>query len=77
MALGVGIAATIGGKKSSENSFGLVALCSVGPILAVLILSLVNGGDISAPNVEDYLIADNILLASLKTLATTTNFGRL
>ena len=72
MALGVGIAATIGGKKSSENSFGLVALCSVGPILAVLILSLVNGGDISAPNVEDYLIADNILLASLKTLVNTT-----
>jgi hypothetical protein len=72
MALGVGIAAIIGGKKSSENSFGLVALCSVGPILAVLILSLVNGGDISAPNVEDYLIADNILLASLKTLVNTT-----
>ena len=29
MALGVGIATTIGGKNSSENSFGLVALCSV------------------------------------------------
>ena len=72
MALGVGIAATIGGKKASENSFGLVALCSVGPILAVLILSLVKGGDISAPNVNDYLIADNVLLESLKTLATTT-----
>lgn len=72
MALGVGIAATIGGKKASENSFGLVALCSVGPILAVLILSLVNGGDISAPNIDDYLIADNVFLASLKTLATTT-----
>ena len=40
MALGVGIATTIGGKDSSENSFGLVAMCSVGPILAVMILSL-------------------------------------
>ncbi|MBQ3928147.1 MAG: DUF1538 domain-containing protein, partial [Clostridia bacterium] len=28
MALGVGIASTIGGKNSGENSFGLVALCS-------------------------------------------------
>ena len=32
MALGVGIASTIGGKNSGENSFGLIALCSVGPI---------------------------------------------
>ena len=40
MALGVGIASTIGGRKSRENSFGLIALCSVGPILAVLALSL-------------------------------------
>ena len=71
MALGVGIAATIGGRKSSENSFGLVAMCSVGPILAVMILSLVKGGDISAPNVDDYLIADNLLLSSLHTLAKT------
>ncbi len=45
MALGVGIATTIGGKNSSENSFGLVALCSVGPILAVLALSLTSSGD--------------------------------
>ena len=72
MALGVGIAATIGGKKSSENSFGLVALCSVGPILAVMILSLINGGDISAPNINDYLIAENILKTSIETLFNTT-----
>ena len=26
------------GKKSNDDSFGLVALCSVGPILAVLVL---------------------------------------
>ena len=72
MALGVGIAATIGGRNSSENSFGLVSLCSVGPILAVLILSLINGGDINAPNVDDYLIADNIFLSILKTFGSTT-----
>ena len=72
MALGVGVAATIGGRKASENSFGLVAMCSVGPILAVMILSLINGGDISVPNVNDYLIADNILLATLQTLLDTT-----
>lgn len=72
MALGVGIAATIGGRKSSENSFGLVAMCSVGPILAVLILSFINGKAISAPDVNDYLIADNISLATIKTFLNTS-----
>jgi len=44
MALGVGISSVIGGKRNKENSFGIVALCSVGPILAVLVLGLfVNG----------------------------------
>ncbi|MGX8699141.1 MAG: DUF1538 domain-containing protein, partial [bacterium] len=47
MALGVGIALTAGGKNASENSFGLISLCSVGPILAVLILSLSARGDLS------------------------------
>ena len=60
MALGVGIATTIGGRHAEENSFGLVAMCSVGPILAVLLLSIINGGDISAPNVNDYLLAENL-----------------
>ena len=40
MALGVGIASAIGGRDVSENSFGLVAMCSIGPILAVMALGL-------------------------------------
>ena len=40
MALGVGVAATLGGKNVGENSFGLIAMCSVGPILAVLALGI-------------------------------------
>ena len=47
MALGVGIATTVGGRNASENSFGLVAMCSVGPIIAVMILSLMSGGSLS------------------------------
>ncbi|MBQ1753712.1 MAG: DUF1538 domain-containing protein, partial [Bacteroidales bacterium] len=35
MALGVGIALTVGGRHANENSFGLIALCSIGPIIAV------------------------------------------
>lgn len=40
MALGVGVAAVRSDKGSQDDSFGLVALCSVGPILSVLILGL-------------------------------------
>ncbi len=40
MTLGAGFATISGDKHSRENSFGLVALCSIGPILSVLILSI-------------------------------------
>lgn len=40
MALGAGLASSKKGKHTGENSFGLVALCSIGPILSVLLLSI-------------------------------------
>ena len=40
MALGAGLAAGKKGKSTGEHSFGLVALCSIGPILSVLLLSI-------------------------------------
>lgn len=56
MALGVGIAQAIGGRNAGQNSFGLIALCSAGPVLAVLLLSLGAGsGEISYP-LPDYSI---------------------
>lgn len=42
MALGVGVAASKKGGNM-DDSFGLVALCSVGPILAVMILGIIFG----------------------------------
>ncbi len=40
MALGVGVASIRGDRHAADDSFGLVALCSVGPILAVLTLGI-------------------------------------
>ena len=37
----VGVSAVAGGDKSDESSFGMVGICSIGPILAVLILGLI------------------------------------
>ncbi|BCJ99449.1 DUF1538 domain-containing protein [Anaerocolumna chitinilytica] len=40
MALGIGMAAVRGDKTSQEDSFGLISLCSVGPVMAVLVLGI-------------------------------------
>lgn len=63
MALGVGIASVNGGESSKDDSFGLIGLCSIGPIVAVLFLSLFfrNGNtdyvlDSSTLNIFDYLL---------------------
>lgn len=41
MALGVGLAAVRSDKRSRDDSFGLVAMCSIGPILSMLIIGIV------------------------------------
>ena len=61
IAIGTGIAGTLGGRDSSENSFGLLALCSVGPILTVAILGLTSGGSVQYA-VPDYSVAENVVL---------------
>jgi hypothetical protein len=40
MAIGIGLSSMRGGEHSQDDSFGLVALCSIGPILAVMILGI-------------------------------------
>ena len=68
MALGVGIAGTIGGRNSKENSFGLIALCSLGPILVVSIIGLTlnpdklaqTAGDLNNTAKTSYLMTDNV-----------------
>lgn len=59
MALGVGVALNSGGRNAKENSFGLIALCSIGPMLAVMLLSLTTTGDMSY-TLPDYSIDANL-----------------
>lgn len=65
MALGLGIASSRSDENSSSDSFGLVALCSIGPILAVLLL-----GAFYQPEQTQYL-ADPI-----PTIITTAEAAR-
>ena len=41
MALGVGSAAIRNDRHAADDSFGLIALCSIGPILAVMVLGMI------------------------------------
>ena len=70
MALGVGIANVLGDRKSKDSSFGLVALCSVGPILAVLVLGIFSNADMNY-EVPDYAVSNDILGAFVHTFGHT------
>ena len=70
MALGVGISGVLGDRRSQENSFGLVALCSIGPILAVMLLGVFSGNEMQY-TVPDYGVSDDILGSFLHTAGHT------
>ncbi len=59
MALGVGISAIRSDKHAGDDSFGLVALCSIGPILAVLLLGLLYHPESTAYTPEGIREMDN------------------
>ncbi len=69
MALGVGISSVLGDRGNKENSFGLVALCSVGPILAVLIQGIFSK---NPPNIElgGYNASEDILGSFLHAIGS-------
>ena len=70
MALGVGISSVLGDKQSRENSFGLVALCSIGPMLAVLVLGMFSRSHLTY-TVPDYAVSEDILGSFLHTASHT------
>ena len=71
MALGVGIASTRSDKNSASDSFGLVSLCSIGPILAVLLLGIT--ADSGKVNIQpSYDLADDFGVALGRSLLTTS-----
>ena len=63
LALGLGVSNVRSDKNAESDSFGLVALCSIGPVLAVLILG--------------FFYKDNAAVADLSTASygTTTDIG--
>ena len=70
MALCVGISSVLGDRHSQENSFGMVALCSVGPVLAVLLLGIFSTNDLTYA-VPNYAVDPDVAGAFLHTAAHT------
>ena len=70
MALGVGISSVLGDRKSQENSFGLVALCSIGPIAAVLLLGIFSRNEM-AYQVPSYEVNGDVAATFLHTASHT------
>lgn len=59
MAFGIGIAAIRNDKHAEDDSFGLVSMCSIGPILAVLILGMIYKPESSEQVSEAIPVIDN------------------
>ncbi len=63
MALGVGVASIRSDKNAEADSFGLVALCSIGPIIAVMLLGFfyeMEDGTVASSVIQSY--ADTVAL---------------
>ena len=78
LALGVGISSIRNDRHAADDSFGLVALCSVGPILAVLVLGLIyrpEDGAYTAPVLPE--IADSVELWALFRSGLPTYLGEI
>ena len=50
MSLGLGIASSRSDKNSASDSFGLISLCSIGPILSVLLLGIIYRPEGTSPS---------------------------
>ena len=70
MALCVGISGVLGDRRSQENSFGMVALCSIGPVLAVLVLGVFSTNELRY-TVPDYAVSSDVLGSFLHTAGHT------
>lgn len=71
MAIGVGIASIRSDKNATDDSFGLVALSSVGPILAVMILGIfykTEGASYSAVEISSIITTRDVAVEFLHQL---------
>jgi nitrogen regulatory protein PII len=70
LAISLGLSKIKGGKNAEENSFGLVGAMSAGPILAVMLLSIISGQRNIQGTAEEYIFAKGVIGPIINTLPT-------
>lgn len=71
LAISLGLSKMKGGKMAEENSFGLVGTMSAGPILAVMLMSIISGQKNIQGNMGEYIIAEGVfgpIISSIPTI---------
>lgn len=61
LALSLGLSSVKGGSSSEENSFGLVGIMSAGPILAVMLISIISGQKNIQGDVGEYIMTEGVI----------------
>jgi hypothetical protein len=70
LALSLGLSKIKGGKESEENSFGLVGIMSAGPILAVMIMSIISGQKNIQGDVGEFIVAEGVFRPIINAIPT-------
>jgi hypothetical protein len=76
LAMGVGVASIRSDKNSQDDSFGLVSLCSVGPILSVLLLGAFfnpSGASVESHTVPAVETSRDVILGFAEEIPRATN----
>ena len=71
LAMGLGVVSIRGDKGSQDDSFGLVSLCSIGPIIAVMLLGIIfnpSGASVEAHTVPDIATSRDVVKSFLRQM---------
>ena len=71
LALTFGLSSIKGGKRAEENAFGLVGVMSAGPILAVMLLSIITGQKHIQSAADPFVIERGIIGPLMRMLPVT------
>ncbi len=76
MAMGVGMASVRGDKNSRSDNFGLISLCSIGPILTVLLLGIFYRPESAAYTISSPGAIETTRQAAAAFAAALPSYGR-
>ncbi len=70
LALSLGLSKVKGGRKAEENAFGLVGVMSAGPILAIMLMSILSGQKNIQGDVGEFVVAEGVLKPIIDAIPT-------